>query len=69
MYAHTNDIFCYVVKSAVIDDFIAHADADLDGYLNFVEYTSAIRNKEQLLSDLNEGNEIMSVDINEINAV
>lgn len=53
----------------MIDDFIAHADADLDGYLNFVEYTSAIRNKEQLLSDLNEGNEIMSVDINKINAV
>lgn len=50
----------------MIDDFIAHADIDLDGYLNFVEYTSAIRYKEQLLSESNDGNE---VDIEENNAL
>lgn len=54
----------------MIDDFIAHADADLDGYLNFVEYTSAIRHNEQLLSESsNEGNDLARVDIMENNAV
>lgn len=38
----------------MIDDFITHADENLDGYLNFVEYTSAIRQKDQQMNAPNE---------------
>lgn len=44
----------------MIDDFISFADADLDGYLNFVEYTSAIRHKEQLLGDGEDNHEVFN---------
>lgn len=49
----------------MIDDFIAHADVDLDGYLSFVEYTSAIRNKDPLLSESSDGNAEIAVDTGE----
>lgn len=37
----------------VIDDFISFADYNMDGYLNYAEYSKAISRSEESVTDKN----------------